>query len=62
MAFIRKPEKGITKPWVMPHADWTTTKSVNMNWGVKIEKKPPTNSSPVYVMLGEPFCLMYEVM
>ena len=27
MAVIRNPDKGITKPWVIPQADWTTTKS-----------------------------------
>ena len=27
MAVIRNPDSGITKPWVIPHADWTITKS-----------------------------------
>ena len=27
MAVIRKPDKGMTKPWVIPQADWTITKS-----------------------------------
>ena len=56
IAVMRKPDKGITKPWVIPHADCTITKSEN--WDDLFQEHSLKDFVPVYVMFGEPFCLM----
>ena len=60
MAVIRNPDKGITKPWVIPQADWTTTKSENYSFQEHALKDWALERkfSPVYVMFGDPFCLI----